>query len=135
MKVYLAGGMREEWRLYFKGLKGITFYDPTQTFLSDSSAYTYWDLEAIRQCDVVFAYFESGNSSGIGLACEVGYALGLGKPVFLVNQQPENRYFEFVVKSGVVLLPNLETGKKLLNNLQKSFYRKPPENHPASAGG
>jgi nucleoside 2-deoxyribosyltransferase len=65
----------------------IDFIDPRKHYLTWSREYTAWDLLMLRQCDVVFAYLEKDNPSGIGLALECGYAKALGKTVIFVNEQ------------------------------------------------
>ena len=115
MKVYLAGGMRQEWRKQIiAAVEGVTFLDPTAHGLNSPEAYTFADLLAVKECDLLVGYMEKDNPSGIGLACEVGYARGLGKPVLLVNDQPNNRYFQFVAFCGAAVVPDIETVIKIL---------------------
>jgi nucleoside 2-deoxyribosyltransferase len=120
MKVYLAGGMKQEWRNKIKDeciTANIHFFDPTKTGLHEVNEYTFWDLLAIKNCDLVFAYFEKTNTSGIGMACEIGYAIALGKPVLLLNEQPDNHNFDFVVNSGVINIKSLEQGIKIIKSI------------------
>jgi len=125
MKIYLSGGMRSGWQQRLKKLlrawlrnmeKNVTYYDPTMHGLDDSPQYTFWDLEHIRKCDLVFAYMERDNPSGIGLALEVGYALGLGKPIILVNES-ERPYFDIVENAASVTTDNFEKGVFLLQRM------------------
>jgi hypothetical protein len=61
-KVYLAGGFRSGWQRRVKeSLPDFKYLDPRQHDLSDPTQYTLWDLEAIRQCDIVFAILEADN--------------------------------------------------------------------------
>lgn len=124
MKIYLAGGMATEWRGFVTGSCGwATFYDPTLSGLDFPSGYTMWDLRAIADSDIVLGYFEKSNPSGIGLACEIGYAKGLGKMIILVNEQPENKYFDFVMNVGVIKCDTLDQAISLLGALYESnFY-------------
>ncbi len=119
MKVYLAGGMKSWWRSIVKKSFDPTFefLDPCNHELSEPSSYTFWDMQAVKHCDLLFGYFEKDNPSGIGLSCEIGYALGLGKPVILVNDQPENKYFLFVENAGVVKVSSLEEAIRLVKKL------------------
>lgn len=100
MKVYLAGGMHSNWRKRVTEQFGkcMEFLDPTTHGLIDEVAYTRWDLNAIYECDVVFAYMDSANPSGFGLCVEVGYASGIGRPVVYVceDETERQRYFGMV---------------------------------------
>lgn len=88
MKVYLAGGMRTEWRDRVKaGFPGIAWLDPTTHTLEDPAAYTRWDLEAIAEADIVFAYLEASNPVGYNMAFEVGLAVAAGKDVIFVDEK------------------------------------------------
>lgn len=91
MKVYLAGGMRTEWREQVKravvdfGPDG--FLDPTTHGLEDPRQYTAWDMAAIRKSDIVFAYFEASNPVGYNMAFELGIASSLKRSIILVNEK------------------------------------------------
>jgi hypothetical protein len=86
--VYLAGGFHSGWQGNVTGaLPGVLFMDPRKHGLKDKAAYTLWDLEAIRRCDLVFAYLEEANPGGYALALEVGFAKALGKRIIFVNEK------------------------------------------------
>lgn len=86
MIVYLAGGMRGAWRNEVKKLSDeVTWLDPCDHGLKDEWEYALWDLQAIKGCDIVFAYLETDNPGGEGLNLEIGFAHGLGKYVILVD--------------------------------------------------
>ena len=126
MKVYLAGGMRTNWQDTVKAItryypeKNFTFFDPrdkqpTSTERKMSlEEYGTWDLHFIKQCDIVFAYMEKTNPSGVGMAIEIGYAYGIGKTVILVleegNEHQLDRYIVFMKKAAHVTFNNLEDG-------------------------
>jgi nucleoside 2-deoxyribosyltransferase len=97
LTVYLAGGMHTEWRKRVKEEVAFALYlDPTSHGLRDEAAYTQWDIVAIEQSDVVFAYLEKENPSGLGLMFELGYAAAKpGKITIFVNEweeKPEDIY-------------------------------------------
>ena len=100
MKVYLAGGMAGDWREKvrerFRLTKNIVFFDPTSTQFKDPKHYTNWDLKAIDRCDVLFAYLEDSNPSGLGMSAEIGYAKALNKIIIFVNEQVGNKYTPFL---------------------------------------
>ena len=91
-KVYLAGGFRSNWQKEVKTAsvkrgrrelyEFIEFWDPyivergkfAEKKEWSAKEYTQWDLHAIRQCDIVFAYLEKGNP-GLGMIAECGYAM------------------------------------------------------------
>jgi len=117
MRVYLCGGMRTEWREYVKThISGPFWLDPTKHGLDRPGEYTVWDLTAVRQSDVVFAYMAVDNPSGVGLALEVGYAIALGKPVILVDEST-NKYMDIVQRAASLSYPTLAEGMVMLSSL------------------
>lgn len=87
LRVYLSGGMHSDWRWQVRrGCPDHVYIHPEDHNLALPMDYAMADILGIRQCDVVLAYMEGDNPSGIGLAFEVGYALALGKTVILVNE-------------------------------------------------
>jgi nucleoside 2-deoxyribosyltransferase len=127
-KIYLAGGMQTQWREKIKReCKEFTLFCPKDKEVSYAmiiEEYGTWDLHYIKQADIIFAYMEKTNPSGIGLACEMGFAFGIGKTVILVleedNKHIEARYLEFLKKVSHVTFSNFEAGIKYL----KSFHLK-----------
>ncbi len=100
--MYLAGGFRSDWQARISSAApGFQYKDPSKHGLTDPVQYTEWDLRAIRESDLVFAYLEVSNPAGYALALEVGYAKGLGKPVILVDERSSadeqaGRYLQMV---------------------------------------
>ena len=69
MKVYLSGGMRSGWQdKVIAECPGLEFIDPRDHGLHSSMEY----MLSVRRCDILFAYLEKDNPSGLGLALEVG---------------------------------------------------------------
>jgi nucleoside 2-deoxyribosyltransferase len=100
--VYLAGGMTNPWREQAKSeLSQFLFLEPTRE-LSHPDSYTARDLLMVRDADITLAFMESDNPSGIGMTLEIGYALGLGKTVVLVNEST-NRYTA-ILESAISLV-------------------------------
>jgi len=95
-QVYLAGGMETDWReRVSQECDGLSFISPVEKEVNldmNLHEYSAWDLHYVRQADIVFGYMERTNPSGIGLACEIGFARGLSKTVILVLE-PENIHF------------------------------------------
>lgn len=115
MRVYLAGGMRKSWREQFKETVrhfNVVCLDPCDQGFTEHEPhlYTPWDMLAVKSADAVFAYLEKDNPSGIGMAFEIGYALALGKTVFFVNEQMNNRYTRILMNSGAIVMSDLERG-------------------------
>lgn len=80
--------MKGKWTEVVKSeLPGNYFHNPREHGLEDPKNYTRWDLGMISRSDVVLAYMDSLNPSGIGLALEVGFARGMGIPVVLVVEK------------------------------------------------
>lgn len=100
-KIYLAGGFRSNWQaeavLRLSG--SFELLDPSGHNIQDPAEYTRWDLEAVRQSDILLANMEASNPGGYSLALEVGFAKALGKRIFMVDQVEDplvRRYFEMV---------------------------------------
>ena len=96
------------------------YIDPRQHGLDAPAQYTLWDLEGVRQCDLVFAYLEASNPSGIGLALEIGYAKALGKRIVLVDEQQDRR-FAIVRECVDVVLATLDDGLNLLKSMERLY--------------
>jgi len=125
MRVYLAGGMRSGWQDKVKKLTEkyftFSFYDPRDKEYDGKPTlieYGTWDLHYIKRCDIVFAYMERTNPSGVGMACELGYAFAMGKTVILVleegNESQKDRYLQFMKKVSTITYDNLEDAIKYL---------------------
>ena len=95
VKIYLAGGMNSDWqsKLIQKFGKEFIYFNPKDHLLNDSREYTPWDLFYIKNCDILFAYMEKENPSGIGLALEIGYAKALGITIILVDEKSSSDNF------------------------------------------
>ena len=109
MKIYLAGGMRSGWQ---DRLSEFDVIDPRTHGLSDPEEYTAWDMAGVRECDIVFAYLEKSNPSGLGMAFEIGYALGLGKRVIFVNEKKDK--YAKILECACINFDTLEEGIKYL---------------------
>lgn len=119
MKIYLAGGMRSEWRSLVKeNCKQGLYFDPTSHHENNPDAYTLWDLAAIDGCDILFGYLAEDNPSGIGLALEIGYAKALDKTIIFVCQK-DDKYFDIVKSASDVVFDSLEEGIHLLINMHQ----------------
>ena len=100
-KIYLAGGFRSKWQAKVAARLSGSFelLDPSAHNIQDPVEYTRWDLEAVRQSQIVLANIEASNPGGYSLALEVGFATALRKRIFVVDQIEEpsiRRYFEMV---------------------------------------
>lgn len=111
--IYLAGGFRSGWQaLVMAKLKDFDFLDPSAHNIQDPKAYTEWDLDAIRRCDVVLGNMEAENPGGYSLALEIGFAKALGKNILLVDQNEpflRSKYFEMVRQSSDVVFHDLDS--------------------------
>ena len=117
MKVYLAGGLSDDWQ--DRVPDGFEFLDPRTWQDPDPKVYTARDLAAIRESDAVLAYMSSGNPSGFGMSLEVGYAAALGKPIVFVDDIQcdwRSRYFG-MVRSVSHVVPTFETAIDWLRGL------------------
>lgn len=124
IRVFLCGGMRGGWQdrliealVADAGRTDFEFIDPRRNGTKEYVEYTALDKHHIRACNVVFAYLEEENPSGMGLACEVAFAHALGKTVILVNEK-EHRYDRFPDAFADVVFSKLEDGIEFLRRLQ-----------------
>lgn len=121
--VYLAGGFHTGWQDTVKTrLPYVKYLDPRVHNFQKKEDYTKWDLNAIKNSDVIFAYLESSNPGGYAMVLEIGYAKALNKTIVLVNekfapQSKESKYFEMVVASVDKHYDNLTDGIKYLDKL------------------
>jgi len=114
MRIYLAGGMANSWRTkVIAALDRFTILQPDRSIIN-SAEYTARDLLLVRSADIVLAYMEADNPSGLGLALEVGYALGLGKTVVLVNEG-KNPYMPIVENAVSLVYCNFDEALEALS--------------------
>lgn len=111
-KIYLAGGFSSNWQALAAARLAGSFelLDPSAHNIQDPAEYTRWDLEAVRQSDIVLANMEGSNPGGYSLALEVGFAKALGKRIFLVDRLKDpsvRRYFEMVRQCSERVFPTL----------------------------
>jgi nucleoside 2-deoxyribosyltransferase len=119
MIVYLAGGMRSEWRERVKAeVPGHAYNDPCEHGLDAPKQYTAWDLAAIRASDVLLGYMEADNPSGVGLALEVGYAKAMGKMVIWVDGKA-GRYFAIVRHTADIVFSTIDEATQFLRSLTR----------------
>jgi nucleoside 2-deoxyribosyltransferase len=115
MEIYLAGGMKSGWQdELISHFPNIEFLDPRSHGLTEPKDYTKWDLDAIRECDVIFGYLEESNPTGYNLCFELGYAHALGKKIIWVNENLDNK------TSAVAMIE--ESADKVFDNFQDSLH-------------
>jgi nucleoside 2-deoxyribosyltransferase len=115
--VYLAGGFQSGWQQNISSHHKL--FDPSQKEKSgvwNIDKICTWDKYAIQKADIVFAYLERDNPSGIGLACEIGYARALNKTIILVNEKDEGK-FMFLDGFADNVFGNYMDGLDFLNRL------------------
>ena len=125
MKIYLSGGMKNSnWQLKVENEcnehHDIKFINPRNHGFNNPKEYTVWDLEGVKNSDVVFAYLERDNPSGFGLTLEVGYAIGLGKTVILIDEK-DNNYTQIIRSSVSICFDDLDKGIEFLKSLSKVY--------------
>lgn len=111
-KIYLAGGFRSNWQaeVAFRLAGSFELLDPSAHNIQDPAEYTRWDLDAVRESDIVLANMEASNPGGYSLALEVGFAKALGKRIFMVDQIEDpsvKHYFEMVRQCSESVFPTL----------------------------
>jgi nucleoside 2-deoxyribosyltransferase len=123
MKVYLSGGFHSDWQHIVKvSCPDIKYIDPKINGLRTPASYTLWDMMGIKECDILFAYLEEDNPSGIGLAFEIGFAKGLGKTTVLVNKK-DDKYTAILEYGADVNFTTLQEGIELLKALSERLVK------------
>lgn len=124
-KVYLSGGFKSGWQetVIDKLKDKFIFFNPRNHDLLKPDLYTAWDIHFVKECDIIFAFMESTNPSGYGLAFELGIAYAMNKTIILIDEKSisdENfsKYFKILHRPSNVVFANLEEGIKFL----ESFY-------------
>lgn len=90
-KVYLSGGLRSNWQQKVIDSMDAEWLDPRTLMDMMPNLQGIADIELawIDECDMVFAYLEYNNPSGLGLSAEIGYARAINKPVVLVDERDD----------------------------------------------
>lgn len=116
-KVFFSGGFKSDWQSKVIAAldDNFIFFNPRQHGLEHSDFYTTWDIHFVKECDILFAYMESTNPSGYGLAFELGVAYALNKTIILVDEKSKDgdsfaKYFKILYKPSGVVLNNLADG-------------------------
>ncbi|GAA6185572.1 nucleoside 2-deoxyribosyltransferase domain-containing protein [Aliiglaciecola sp. NS0011-25] len=120
--VYLAGGFKSGWQNIVKECcEHYSYFDPSSHNIVNPKEYTEFDLKAVREADIVFAYMEVSNPAGYALALEIGYAKALGKLIIFVEEgleNPRKRYFDMVRYSSDFNFTSLQDGIEYLQKLE-----------------
>jgi len=121
-KIYLAGGFRSDWANDVKKCsETFQWINPKEKEFKNGervvmnvNEYGKWDLHFIKQSDILFVYIERNNTSCIGLACEAGFAKGLGKTVITVlepdHETIKDNYLSFVTQVSDIVFTDLDQG-------------------------
>jgi len=120
--IYLSGGMKSNWQdKIIEALSDINarikFIDPRKNGLKNPVSYTYWDINSIRNSDIIFAYLESDNPSGLGLATEVGYGAGFGCLTIFINEKSKDKHTHFIEEVATLSYRDLNEGIAMLKNI------------------
>lgn len=114
-KIYLAGGIRSNWQEKVTSSVDAEFYNPRTKEVDKVltlKEFGTWDLHHIKKCEIVFAYMERTNPSGIGMSVEMGYAKALGKTVILCleegNERIKDGYLQFMKKVADITFTDID---------------------------
>lgn len=125
-KVFLSGGFKSNWQetVIQRFHNKFIFYNPRQHMLDTPADYTWWDIHFIRQSDIIFAYLEKSNPSGLGLIFEVGIAYGLNKTIILIDEKSDEneifkKYFNIVKHASSAVCTSFEIGLKYLESFSR----------------
>lgn len=123
MIVYLAGGMRSDWQdKVQEAVPSLDYINPQDNGTDFAKEYTLWDNLGVSRCDLLFAYLEKDNPSGIGLAYEIGRAIALGKPVILVDAQ-RTKYTAILRAAADITYADLQHGIQQLKRMARMERR------------
>ena len=117
MKIYLAGGFNSDWQeRVIKGAPQHDYYNP-KTDADQTAAYlwTTQEIEALKESDLMVAFFEKDNPSGLGLAKEMGWATILKIPVIYIDEH--DRLNEFLCACSKRIYAKLEPVIEYLRTL------------------
>jgi len=118
MKVYLAGGLRSDWRKCVKlnaNYSGVKYLDPNKHELNVPSQYTNLDLHMIDNSDLVLGYLEKENPGGYNTIFELGYAIGKGIPIIFINEKSDwDKYVGMIKESSLFYTDTFEEGVMFL---------------------
>ena len=108
------------------GKQNFVFYNPREHSLTNSEEYTFWDLFYVKQSDILFAYMQNDNPSGIGLTLEVGYARAMDKSIILIDERSQNdkifaSRFQIVRESSTIVFDNLDDGISFLKKIKNGI--------------
>ena len=118
MKIYLAGGFYSGWQDKVMAYAPKHIYFDPRNDADQRFAYRCLaqDLEGMKNCDIVFAYYELTNPSGLGLAKEMGWATLLDKPVIYIDEH--DRLNEFLCACSKRVYHSIDEAMKYLASLQ-----------------
>ena len=149
--IYLAGpikGLTEDqakgWResfneLLMPGIRGISplraepelkagkkygnIYSPTELWGTPHAIATknWYDTSA---CDLVLAYLPEGRPiPSVGTLIEIGWGIGLRKPVVIVSTDADIIHHPIIVAATGWIVPNLETAAEVINGLFGDYVK------------
>ncbi len=118
MKIYLAGGFHSDWQDIIKQKAPQHQYFDPRIDADQRFAYrwTQQEIEGVKWCNLVFAYFESDNPSGMGLAKEIGWATILDKPVIYVDEH--DRINTFLAACSQRIYSNFSSAVSYITTLE-----------------
>lgn len=95
-KIYLAGGWGKFRDIVQRDTAAEWLNPETMT---NSSNWFELEVEAVRNCDGMIAWFEKDNQSGFGMTYEMGMAYALNKPYILICENPDMLKYKFGMQS------------------------------------
>lgn len=125
VNVYLAGPINKgesNWRSKLKSTSRCNYVNPENWNINNCSNIVENDIEAIKKCDIVFAYCPFLSA---GTSMEFVYAHKYNKPVILVIPKrfisPWHEY-HVLGKPNSAIVNNIKVGKKLLDKFVGECY-------------
>lgn len=96
-KIYLAGGWGKFRNTVINDTDAIWLNPENMTIKNN-----WFELEvnAVKECDGMIAWFEKGNPSGFGMTFEMGIAFALNIPYLLIVEDEEMLKYKFSMQSA-----------------------------------
>ena len=118
MKIYLAGGTHSGWQDRVKySAPQHEYFDPRiDADQRYPFKFTQQDYNGVQWCDIVFAYFEKDNPSGLGLAKECAWGMAYGKIIIFIDEH--DRLADIVCAMSRRIYSKLEPAIEYLKGLK-----------------
>jgi hypothetical protein len=123
LKVYLSGDMFSGWQDDMPEHKHIEYIDPRKAPQSSMDDFVNWDLNKVKEADIVFCHMAYNNPSGLGASWECSIASEYDIPIIT---SWEKNYVDpfFASKSLYLYLDFHASTQRLIELVEKEVKEK-----------